>query len=59
MYEVIFYVDGRSECPMDQFLDRLQPRVRAKVAKWIEKLEEDGPGCQDRSEMLYEGRSGS
>jgi len=42
-YEVIFYLDKRGRCPTDEFLDGLQVRVRAKVEKWIEKLEEEGP----------------
>ncbi|MBU0693190.1 MAG: hypothetical protein KKC11_00755 [Candidatus Omnitrophica bacterium] len=43
MYEVIFYEDRRGRCPVDEFLDDLQPKVRAKVEKWIEKLEKEGP----------------
>ncbi|MBN3038740.1 MAG: type II toxin-antitoxin system RelE/ParE family toxin [Candidatus Omnitrophica bacterium] len=43
MYEVIFYTDNRDRCPADEFLDDLQSKVRGKVEKWIEKLEEDGP----------------
>lgn len=42
-YEVIFYLDKRGRCLTDEFLDGLQVRVRAKVEKWIEKLEEEGP----------------
>lgn len=42
-YEVIFYLDKRGRCFTDEFLDGLQVRVRAKVEKWIEKLEEEGP----------------
>ncbi len=43
MYEVISYEDRRGRCPVDEFLDDLQPKVRAKAEKWIEKLEEEGP----------------
>lgn len=43
MYEVLFYEDIRGDCPIDEFLDSLQPKVRAKVEKWMEKLEEHGP----------------
>lgn len=43
MYEVIFYEDRKGKCPADEFLDNLQLKVRAKVEKWIEKLEEEGP----------------
>lgn len=43
MYEIIFYQDKRGRCPTDEFLDGLQPKVRAKAEKWLEKLEEEGP----------------
>lgn len=42
-YEVLFYVKENRECPMDGFLDSLPVKVRAKVAKWVELLEEEGP----------------
>ena len=42
-YQVIFYWDDRGRVPMDEFLDGLQPKLRAKVEKWIQKLEEEGP----------------
>lgn len=43
MYNVEFYEDEREKCPTVEFLDGLQTKVRAKVAKWIEKLEKEGP----------------
>ena len=43
MYEVIFYITPRGDSPVDRFLDELQTRVRAKVVKWIEQLEREGP----------------
>ena len=43
MYEVFFYEDPRGRCPTDDCLDGLQPKLRGKVAKWIEKLEQEGP----------------
>jgi len=43
MYEVIFYLDKRGRCPTDEFLDQLQSKIKAKIEKWIEKLEEEGP----------------
>ena len=39
MYEVIFYENEKGQCPTDEFLDTLPPKVRAKLEKWIEKLE--------------------
>jgi len=43
MYEVEFYRDRRGRCPVIDFLGKLQIRERAKVAKWIEMLETQGP----------------
>ncbi|MDD5226914.1 MAG: type II toxin-antitoxin system RelE/ParE family toxin [Candidatus Omnitrophica bacterium] len=42
-YEALFYMKAGGECPMDGFLDALPVKVRAKIAKWIELLEEQGP----------------
>jgi phage-related protein len=43
MYEVEFYRDHRGRCQVIDFLGRLQIRERAKVTKWIEMLERQGP----------------
>ncbi|MBA7500947.1 hypothetical protein ES704_03709 [subsurface metagenome] len=43
MYEVIFYLDKRKRCPAEEFLNELELKIRAKVEKWMEKLEEEGP----------------
>lgn len=42
-YCVEFYKDKRGGCPAVEFLSRLQTKIRAKIAKWIEKLEQEGP----------------
>ncbi len=42
-YEVMFYETPGGRCPVKEFLDLLQPKVRAKSAKWISKLEQHGP----------------
>lgn len=42
-YEILFYVKGTGECPVDQFLDSLPVKVRAKLEKWVQLLEECGP----------------
>jgi phage-related protein len=42
-YEVLFYKDLAGNCPVEDFLDALTVKARAKAAKWIEKLEEFGP----------------
>jgi len=43
MYKVRFYKDGKERCFTTEFLDELQTKIRAKVLKWIEKLENEGP----------------
>ncbi|GEM_PF-5647230 len=40
-YEIIFYEDSKGHCPIDDFLDTLLPKVRAKVMKWLQMLEKD------------------
>lgn len=42
-YEVLFYVKENGESPVDVFLDALPVKARAKVEKWLELLEEEGP----------------
>ena len=42
-YQVLFYETERGTCPVEEFLNSLPIKVRAKAAKWIEKLEEYGP----------------
>jgi phage-related protein len=42
-YKIIFYTDKEGRCPADEFLDGLELKVRAKVEKWMEKLEQYGP----------------
>lgn len=43
MYRVEFYVDMRGRCPAIDFMNGLDKKSRAKVAKWIEKLGQEGP----------------
>ncbi len=42
-YEVEFYVTADGECPLREFLKERIPKHRAKIVKWIAKLEEYGP----------------
>lgn len=42
-YEVEFYRTRRGDSPVDEFLDGLEFRPRAKVEKWLALLEEQGP----------------
>lgn len=43
MYDVEFYKDRKERCFTIEFLNELQTKIRAKVAKWIDKLEQEGP----------------
>jgi len=43
MYKIVFYTSHRGDSPIDKFLDSLQIKVRAKVEKWMQKLQENGP----------------
>ena len=42
-YEVVFYETAQGRCPVQDFLETLPVKARAKTAKWIQKLEEYGP----------------
>jgi len=41
--EVLFYMKANGECPVDDFLDALPVKARAKLEKWVQLLEEEGP----------------
>lgn len=43
MYRIIFYTAERGDSPIDDFLDRLDKKSRAKIAAHISLLEEYGP----------------
>lgn len=43
MYKVIYYTDKRGNSPVEDFIRSLQLKIRAKVLKWLELLEEYGP----------------
>jgi phage-related protein len=43
MYNVEFYKDGKEKCLTIDFLKELETKVKAKAAKWMVKLQEEGP----------------
>lgn len=43
MYEIVLYANRKGQSQADELLDKMQPKVRAKVEKWFVKLEELGP----------------
>jgi len=46
LYEVVFYTTEREDSPIDEFLDGLNVKTRAKVEAHIELLEEYGPNLK-------------
>lgn len=59
MYSVIFYESQRGDSPVDDFLDSLQVKARAKTYKWIQKLQEQGPDLPMPFSDIYGIRSGN
>ena len=43
MYNLVFYTNAQGDSPVDDFLDRLDKKSRAKVAAHLSLLEEQGP----------------
>ena len=43
MYNLVFYTTERGDSPVDDFLDGLDNKARAKVAAHLSLLEEKGP----------------
>ncbi len=54
-YEVEFYVTADGKCPVREFLDERIPKHRAKIVKWIAKLEEFGPNLPRPYADVLEG----
>ena len=43
MYEINYYEDARGRRPIEEFIDSLSPKMKAKVFNRLELLEEHGP----------------
>jgi phage-related protein len=43
MYEIIFYDTDDGKCPVQEFLDSLEPKLLAKTLRTIDLLETNGP----------------
>ncbi len=43
MYSLVFYTTKRGDSPIDEYLDELDKKSRAKVAAHLSLLEEQGP----------------
>lgn len=46
MYNIVFYTAERGDSPLDDFLDGLDKKSRAKVAAYLSILEEQGPNLK-------------
>ncbi len=46
MYKIVFYTTERGDSPLDDFLDDLGKKPRAKVAAYLSLLEEQGPNLK-------------
>ena len=46
MYNIVFYTTERGDSPLDDFLDGLDKKSRAKVAAYLSFLEEQGPNLK-------------
>lgn len=46
MYNIVFYTTERGDSPLDDFLDGLDKKPRAKVAAYLSLLEEQGPNLK-------------
>jgi phage-related protein len=56
MYEIIFYDSKDGKCPVQEFLDSLEPKLLAKTLRTIDLLEYNGPQLRETySKMLEDG----
>jgi len=46
LYNIVFYTTERGDSPLDDFLDGLDKKSRAKVAAYLSFLEEHGPNLK-------------
>jgi phage-related protein len=46
LYNIVFYTTERGDSPVDDFLDGLDKKSRAKVAAHLSLLEEQGPNLK-------------
>ena len=46
LYKLILYTTDRGDSPIDEFLDGLDKKSRAKVAAYLSLLEDEGPNLK-------------
>ena len=54
MYEIIFYDTADGKCPVQDFLDSLEPKFLAKTLRTIDLLETNGPLLREPYSKLLE-----
>lgn len=47
MFEVEFYDTSEGQCPVQEFLDSLEPKIKAKTLRTIDLLETNGPKLRE------------
>lgn len=56
MYQIQFYETENGKCPVQKFLDSLEPKMIAKTLRTIDLLEANGPMlCKPYSRAMGEG----
>jgi len=56
LYNIVFYTSERGDSPVDDFLDGLDKKSRAKVAAYLSLLEEQGPNLKRPYADKVEGK---
>ncbi|MCG6537425.1 MAG: type II toxin-antitoxin system RelE/ParE family toxin, partial [Syntrophales bacterium LBB04] len=46
MFDIVFFTSERGDSPIDEFLDGLDKKSRAKVAAYLSLLEDEGPNLK-------------
>ncbi|WP_305151911.1 type II toxin-antitoxin system RelE/ParE family toxin [uncultured Dubosiella sp.] len=55
MYEIIFYETKDGECPVQDFLNSLSPKLLAKTLRTIDLLETNGPFLREPYSKSLDG----
>jgi len=56
LYNIVFYTAERGDSPLDDFLDGLDKKSRAKVAAYLSLLEEQGPNLKRPYADIVKGK---
>ncbi len=56
MFDLVFFTRVRGDSPIDEFLDGLDKKSRAKVAAYLSLLEEEGPSLKRLYADLARGK---